>query len=44
MNDRVAIKSGHNVSVDGITAMASEVLMNGGEVEVRNNGKIQLRQ
>lgn len=42
MNDRVSIKTGHNVSVDGITALASEVLMNGGEVEVSNDGRIQL--
>ncbi len=44
MNDRVSIKTGQNVSVDEIIALASEVLMNGGEVEVRNNGKIQLNQ
>lgn len=42
--DRVSIKTGHNVSVDGITALAREVLMNGGDVEVSNNGKIQLNQ
>lgn len=40
MSDRVSIKTGHSVSVDGIIALASEVLMNGGEVEVKNNGRI----
>ena len=42
--DRVSINTGHNVSVDGIIALAREVLMNGGEIEVRNNGKIHLNQ
>lgn len=44
MSDRVSIKTGHIVSVDGFTALANEVIMSGGEVEVMNDGKIQLNQ
>ncbi|WP_373511339.1 sorbosone dehydrogenase family protein [Persicitalea sp.] len=41
-SDRVSIKAGHNVSVDGIRALAYEVSMDGGEVEVKNSGTLQL--
>ena len=41
-NDRVSIKAGHNVSVDGVTALAYEVSLEGGEVEVSNNGVLRL--
>ncbi len=43
-NDKVTIKAGHNVSVDGFTALAYEVSLDGGKVEVKNSGEIRLNQ
>ena len=42
MNNQVKILTGHNVVVDGITALAYGVDLAGGEIEMRNNGTLQL--
>ena len=42
MSDKVKVLNNHHITVDGITALAYEVLLDGGEVEIKNNGILQL--
>lgn len=40
--DEVIVRSGHSVIVDGITAYAKNVALDGGQVQVANNGDLRL--
>lgn len=40
--DEVIVRAGHSVLVDGVTALARNVALDGGQVQVMNNGTLRL--